>query len=93
MTDAKRRRVTEVRRMLIDGALVALPIGAIVQLVLGLVGKQQQAADPDILPILIHHTETLSHNQEHIKNDMDAARAPPNYGHSRRHRPMSCRGS
>jgi uncharacterized membrane protein len=32
--------------MLVDGALVVLPIGAIVLLVLGLVGKLQQAADP-----------------------------------------------
>lgn len=36
----------EIRRMLVDGALVVLPIGAIVLLVLGLVGKLQQAADP-----------------------------------------------
>jgi uncharacterized membrane protein len=32
--------------MLVDGALVVLPIGAIVLLVLGLVGKLQQAANP-----------------------------------------------
>lgn len=32
--------------MLVDGALVVLPIGAIVLLVLGLIGKLQQAADP-----------------------------------------------
>jgi uncharacterized membrane protein len=38
--------VKELRRMLVDGALVVLPIGAIVLLVLGLVGKLQQAADP-----------------------------------------------
>jgi len=34
------------RRALLDGALVVLPIGAIVLLVLGLVGKLQQATDP-----------------------------------------------
>jgi len=38
--------VKQLRRMLVDGALVVLPIGAIVLLVLGLVGKLQQAADP-----------------------------------------------
>jgi uncharacterized membrane protein len=36
----------EIRRMLVDGALVVLPIGAVVLLVLGLIGKLQQAADP-----------------------------------------------
>jgi uncharacterized membrane protein len=36
----------ELRRALLDGALVVLPIGAIVLLVLGIVIKVQQAADP-----------------------------------------------
>lgn len=34
------------RRMLVDGALVVLPIGAVVLLVLGLVGRIERAADP-----------------------------------------------
>lgn len=36
----------DIRRALLDGALVVLPIGAIVLLVLGILGKLQQAADP-----------------------------------------------
>lgn len=34
------------RRALVDGALVVLPLGAIVLLVFGIVGKLQQAAEP-----------------------------------------------
>jgi hypothetical protein len=34
------------RRALVDGALVVLPIGAIVLLVFGIVSKLRQAADP-----------------------------------------------
>jgi len=36
----------DLKRALLDGALVVLPIGAIVLLVLGIVRKLQQAADP-----------------------------------------------
>lgn len=36
----------DLRRAFLDGALVVLPIGAIVLLVLGIVHKLQQAADP-----------------------------------------------
>jgi uncharacterized membrane protein len=36
----------ELRRALLDGALVVLPIGAIVLLVLGIIRKVQDAADP-----------------------------------------------
>jgi uncharacterized membrane protein len=38
--------VRDLRRALVDGALVVLPIGAIVLLVLGIVAKLKQAADP-----------------------------------------------
>jgi uncharacterized membrane protein len=34
------------RRMLLEGALVVLPIGAVVLLVLGLIGRIERAADP-----------------------------------------------
>lgn len=36
----------DLRRALLDGALIVLPIGAIVLLILGIVAKLQQAADP-----------------------------------------------
>ncbi|WP_188966074.1 DUF502 domain-containing protein [Neoroseomonas lacus] len=38
--------VKVLRRVLVDGALVVLPIGAIVLLVLGIVNRLQEAADP-----------------------------------------------
>jgi uncharacterized membrane protein len=43
---AKPGTVALLRRVLLDGALVVLPIGAVVLLVLGLVGRIERAADP-----------------------------------------------
>ncbi len=38
--------IASLRRMLLEGALVVLPIGAVVLLALGLVGRIERAADP-----------------------------------------------
>ena len=38
--------MTNLKRALLDGALVVLPIGAVVLLVLGIVRRLEQAADP-----------------------------------------------